>query len=167
MQALITGASGGIGSATARRLAEDAWTLALHACEHAEAARSLATELARSGESPPFVLEADLAERGGARVVADGLRKRWDSLDLLVLNAGRYDRERFEEISDESLDRTLELNLSGPFRLVRELLPLLRRSPSGRIVFVSSVLAFTGSKHGAHYAAAMAGVLGLARSLAL
>ena len=54
----------------------------------------------------------------------------------------------------------------GRLEMTRRLLPQLRRARSGRLVFVSSVLAFTGSTHGAHYAAAKAGIIGLARSLA-
>jgi 3-oxoacyl-[acyl-carrier protein] reductase len=166
MRGLITGASGGIGAATARRLARDGWDLALHAHQHVDDAHSLQRELGPGGRHS-FVLEADLSDRSSSRRALASIREHWDSLDLLVLNAGRYDRLPFSEISDDALDRCLEVNLTSAFRWTRELLPFLRRSPAGRIVFVSSILAFSGSRHGAHYAAAKAGLVGLSRSLAI
>ncbi len=165
VRALITGASGGIGSATARRLANDGWELALHAYRHPVAVRRLGEELRRSGRSV-WELSGDLADPASAVRARDELGARWDALDLLVLNAGEYDRRAFPGVTDELLARSLEVNLAGPFRWTRELLPLVQRSSRGRIVFVSTVLAFAGSRHGAHYAAAKAGLLGLARSLA-
>lgn len=166
MRGLVTGASGGIGAATARRLARDGWDLALHANAHGEVVAALSEEFERLHRES-FPLRSDLADRTSARRAAEEVRRRWDSLDLIVLNAGRYERSSFEEVTDASLDRCLEVNLASPFRWIRELLPLLRKSRAGRIVFVSSVLAFSGSRHGAHYAAAKAGLLGLSRSLAL
>ena len=77
-----------------------------------------------------------------------------------------YNRAPFLEITDDDLRACFQVNLVAPFALTRELLPMLRRSDSGRVVFVASVLAFTGSATGAHYAAAKAGLLGLSRSLA-
>jgi NAD(P)-dependent dehydrogenase (short-subunit alcohol dehydrogenase family) len=166
VRGLVTGASGGIGQAVARRLARDGWELALHAYRHPGAARSLAAELTAAG-APAFTLLGDLGEEGSAAAAAQALGARWDSIDLVVHNGGEYERRPFREISDEALARSLEVNLIGPFRWSRALLPLLERSSAGRMIFVSSILAFTGSRHGAHYAAAKAGLLGLARSLAL
>jgi 3-oxoacyl-[acyl-carrier protein] reductase len=166
MRGLITGASGGIGAATARRLARDGFDLALHARSDGQGIRRLAQDLEGIGRTS-FLVEADLADRTSAASALAAVRAHWDSLDLLVLNAGRYDRMSFSEISDEELDRSLEVNLASAFRWARTFLPMLRRSEAGRIIFVSSVLAFSGSRHGAHYASAKAGLLGLARSLAL
>ncbi len=166
MRGLITGASGGIGAATARRLAGAGWDLAVHAHTHPDRGRDLVEELRALGRES-FLVTADLADPRSAESVAEAVGTEWDSLDLLVLNAGSYDRKPFAEISDLELDRCLEVNLASGFRWTRALLPLLRRSPAGRIVLVSSILAFTGSRHGTHYAAAKAGMVGFARSLAL
>jgi 3-oxoacyl-[acyl-carrier protein] reductase len=166
MRALVTGASQGIGAATAERLARDGWEVALHGFHHAVELQTLAGRLG-GGRSGTFPVIADLAEPDAPAAIARQLRARWDSLDLLVHNAGVYPRSAFARITDEELETCLRVNLTGPFRLTRELLPLLSRSTSGRIVFVSSILAFTGSKHASHYATAKAGLLGLARSLAI
>ncbi len=166
MRALVTGASGGIGSATARRLARDGWEIALHANAHPRPAEALTEEI-RAGGGSAFLIAGDLADPASAPRAAAAIGARWDRLDLIVHNAGAYDRAAFGEIGDTDLDHELQVNLAGPFRWTRELLPLLRRSSAGRIVFVASILAFSGSRHGAHYAAAKAGIVGLARSLAL
>ena len=109
---------------------------------------------------------ADLAAPDGPSALAAGVAGPWESLDVLVHNAGVYDRIPFERLGPSDWESALALNVVGPARLTQLLLPRLRRAPSGRIVFVSSVLAFTGSRWGAQYSAAKAGVLGLARSLA-
>jgi 3-oxoacyl-[acyl-carrier protein] reductase len=89
------------------------------------------------------------------------------SLDALVLNAGVYPRRAYRDLTDDEFEACFRVNVFGPATLVRELLPLLERSPAGRIVFLSSILAFSGSHHGAHYASTKAAVVGLARSLSL
>jgi 3-oxoacyl-[acyl-carrier protein] reductase len=166
MRALVTGASQGIGAATAERLARDGWDVAVHGFHHARETEALARTLA-AGRGHGFPVVADLDAPDAPATIARLLRERWDTLDLLVNNAGEYRRLSFEGTADDELDRCLRVNLTSAFRLTRELLPLLRRSTNGRIVFVSSVLAFSGSKHGAGYAMAKAGLLGLARSLAV
>ncbi|MCI4322248.1 MAG: SDR family oxidoreductase [Thermoplasmata archaeon] len=165
MRALVTGGSRGIGAATAHALFSAGMDVAVHAHRH----RALAERVAAGGRSANregFVVMGDLSEVDGVRAVAEALRERWDSLDVLVLNAGTYDRIPFRSVTDAALQECFQLHVFAPFALTRELLPLLQRSPAGRVVFVSSVLAFAGSSHGAHYASAKSAVLGLARSLA-
>jgi len=165
VRALVTGASRGIGAATALRLADDRTAVAVHFHQHAADAEAVVHDVQRRG-AEAFSVGGDLGAPDGADGIAARIAERWDSLDILVHNAGVYPRRPFAAITDEEWAACLAVNLVGPARLTRALLPLLQKSTSGRIVFVSSVLAFTGSKHGAHYAAAKAGLLGLARSLA-
>lgn len=165
MRALITGASGGIGAATARALDAEGWELALHGHRHARELEALAAGLHQSG-GRPIVLRADLADPSAPAELARRVGESWESLDLLVLNAGRYERRRFEETTDDELARTFRVNALSAFSLTRELLPLLRRAPDGSIVVVSSVLAASGSSHGVHYAASKGALEGMARSLA-
>lgn len=165
MRILITGASRGIGAATARGLSGPGTDLLLHAHTHLSEARELAAELAAAG-TRSTVLAADLAREDEVDRLAAEVASGGPMLDAVVHNAGTYPRVSFESMSDAEFTECLAANLLGPARLTRRLLPLLRRASRGRIVFVSSVLAFTGSAHGAHYAAAKAGIVGLARSLA-
>jgi 3-oxoacyl-[acyl-carrier protein] reductase len=165
MRIAITGASQGIGAATAARLAGPGVELLLHYHRHRAEAEALAGRLAAAGAAA-WCFGADLASPSEVDRLAAALADRWTELDALVLNAGDYPRVPVREMTDEQFDQCLATNLTGPARLTRRLLPLLSRAPAARIVFVSSVLAFTGSTHGAHYAAAKAGLLGFARSLA-
>lgn len=161
----MTGAAVGIGRETARCLARDGYDVAVHYRSHRDEAEALVEELRRGGREA-WALHADFATPAGAHEVARALGDRWTSLDAVVHNAGSYPRARFGTLPDEEIATCLQVNLVAPTLLTRDLLPLLERSPSGRVIFVSSVLAFVGSRHGAHYAAAKAGLLGLARSLA-
>ena len=164
LRALVTGASRGIGRATARRLALGGAEVVLHGHEHLAEAEGLARDLTDAGH-PASVIGADLASEEGPHTLSTGVRARWPELDVLVHNAGVYPRQGFDQITDADWRRCLQVNLIAPAILTRELLPMLRRSPAGRVIFIASVLAWNGSQHGAHYAAAKAGLVGLARSL--
>ncbi len=161
----MTGASQGIGRATALRLARDGAEVALHFLQHGEAARAVHEEIQKAGRDS-FVLRGDLRDLSAIPRMAKEVRDHWDSLDVLVHNGGSYPRQSFEQTTDEDFLEMLRVHAVSPASLTRELLPLLRQSSSGRIIFVSSILAFDGSRRGAPYAAAKAAQLGLARSLA-
>ncbi|MCI4360818.1 MAG: SDR family oxidoreductase [Thermoplasmata archaeon] len=165
MRALVTGGSGGIGGATALRLARDGFDVGVHYHTHLPAAEAVSRGVHGHGKQATL-FRADLASPGGPAELASAVIDRWESVDVLVHNAGVYDRAPFDRLTPEDWQAALALNLTGPAQLTQMLLPSLRRSTGARIIFVSSVLAFTGSRWGAHYAAAKAGVLGLARSLA-
>ncbi len=165
VRVVITGASRGIGRATALRLAAPGQEFVLHYFQHGEEADAVRRKVVERGGSATL-LKADLSDRAESRRLGQDIADRWETIDALVLNAGAYPRAPFEQISDAAFEACFRLNVFGPALLVRDLLPLLRRSASGRVVFVSSVLAFTGSTHGAHYASAKAALLGLTRSLA-
>ena len=165
MRALVTGASGGIGRATAVRLARDGFEIGVHFHGHPVEAETTAREVGLVGRNA-WRCSADLASVEGPDQLASAVIDRWESLDVLVHNAGVYDRIAFDRLTRDDWTAALALNVVGPARLTQLLLPQLRRSPRGRIVFVSSVLASTGSRWGAQYAAAKAGMGGLARSLA-
>jgi 3-oxoacyl-[acyl-carrier protein] reductase len=165
VRALVTGASRGIGRATSLRLARDGFDLALHYRDHATEAQSVVDEVNAIGRNA-FQLRADLSDLGSVPGVAQEVESRWDSLDVLVHNGGTYPRIRFEDSTDAHFEDMLRMHVIGPASLTRRLLPLLRRSSAGRVVFVSSILAFDGSRRGSPYATAKAAQLGLARSLA-
>lgn len=165
MRALVTGASQGIGRATALRLARDGTDVAVHYRTHAADAENAVDEIRRMGRDS-FTVHADLGDLSSVPEVTREVRAHWDTLDVLVHNAGSYPRQSFPETSDSDFEEQLRIHAVGPASLTRHLLPLLQRSASGRIVFVSSILAFEGSRRGSPYATAKAAQLGLARSLA-
>ena len=165
MRALVTGASRGIGRATAVRLAEAGFDLLLHYRTHAEEARGVAEEVRRRGRSAEL-LRADLAKPDDVEALAAFALAPAGPLHVLVHNAGEYPRQNFAAATPEAVRELFQVHVLGPLELTRRLQPALARAAPGRVIFVSSVLAFQGARHGAPYASAKAALLGLSRSLA-
>jgi 3-oxoacyl-[acyl-carrier protein] reductase len=164
--ALVTGASGGIGSAVARRLADAGASLALAYARDATRADELARELAAGG-SRVITAGADLADPQYAEQLVDDVERELGPVDVLVANAGAGQRrERIEDVTDTDWDTHIAVNLTAPFVLSRRVAPGMRSRGFGRILFVSSVAAFTGGVVGPHYAASKAGLHGLTHWLA-
>ena len=135
--AIITGASSGIGAATARRLAQSHAGLVLHAGHSGEALEAVAEEVRRAGCDVATVL-ADLGDPAiGTRLVSTA-RNRFGRLDALVANAGFPILKALEEGGPEDLDRSFRGNVYSFFALAQAAAPLLRVSEAGRIVAVGS-----------------------------
>jgi short-subunit dehydrogenase len=160
--AVITGASSGIGEATAKRLARDGWRLLLVARRG-----DRLEELARSiGGAETLAL--DLTDDDAPARVREAVEGRLGGdLHLLVNNAGANWRAYFgdEDGGWANVERVLKLNLHAPIRLTEALLPLLRRSAPSSIVNVASVAARIPYPRGGQYAAAKAGLSGWTESL--
>jgi 3-oxoacyl-[acyl-carrier protein] reductase len=158
--ALVTGASGGIGDAIAGQLHAQGATVVL-----AGRRRDALTALAERLGERVRVAVAELAEPQAAGQLiaaaeADG------GLDVLVNNAGLTRDSLALRMKDEDWQTVLDVNLSAGFRLIRAALRGMMRRRWGRIVNVTSVVAFTGNPGQANYAAAKAGMLGMTKSLA-
>jgi short-subunit dehydrogenase len=160
--AVVTGASSGIGEATARRLAADGWRVLLVA-RRAERLEEIAAAL-----SDASVLALDVTDDDAPARVREAVEERFGGqLHLLVNNAGANWRANFgdEDGGWENVRRVLELNLHAPIRLTEALLPLLRASAPSSIVNVSSVASRIPYPRGGQYAAAKAGLSGWTESL--
>lgn len=163
--ALVTGASGGLGAAIARRLARDGVTVALHCHTGRPAAEKLAADLRAQGAACE-VFAADLAVPAAVQGLADDVMARFGRLDILVNNAGFLADATVSFMSDQQWEQSLAVNLSAPFRLIRAVAMAMARQRWGRIVNISSDAALMGSANRSNYAAAKAGLLGLTRSAA-
>lgn len=162
--ALVTGAGRGIGAAIARRLARDGHDVAIHFHTAAEGARRTAEKVVAEGRHAQ-VMQADLGDPEAAWGLAEATVARFDDLSVLVNNAGLYDRRHLADMTGEAWRRTMAVDLDAPALLTQALRVALAQN-GGSVVHVSSVAAVRGSSHGAHYAAAKAGLLGLARAQA-
>ena len=155
-RALLTGATGGLGQAIARALAERGATLVLSA-RKPEALRELAESLPGEHQAAP----ADLAEEGAAeRLAADA-----GQVDCLVANAGLPASGAIEGFSPEEVKRALRVNLEAPIMLARELVPGMRERGDGHLVFVSSLAGKTASPRSAIYSGTKFGLRGFALGL--
>jgi NAD(P)-dependent dehydrogenase (short-subunit alcohol dehydrogenase family) len=158
--ALITGGASGIGLACARRLGESGARVAIADCDASGLAR-----LRREFGSADLY-ESDVSDPNDARRVVLDLTRRRGRLDLLVLAAGICRDSVLWKMSDEAWSRVIDVDLSGAAHFLRAAAPFLRAQRSGRVVIVSSINGRRGKFGQANYAAAKAGLLGLARSAA-
>jgi len=160
----LTGASRGIGRATALALGRRGATLALVGRESSALAETR-RELAASGiTSATFY--ADLADADQTVAAAERVLSSLGTPAAVIHNAGIVDRAPIVDTSTASFTRQLAVNLTAPFLLTREWLPSMLARGSGRLVFVGSISATLGSPRAAAYAASKWGLVGFVKSLA-
>jgi 3-oxoacyl-[acyl-carrier protein] reductase len=162
---LVTGGSGGIGAALCRRLANEGAAVAVHYRDRAELAQEIAHDITRRG-GRAVAVPPDLLVPRAPDMLVDAVERELGPVDVLVANHGLAHRATFDEVDAGAWDETLAINLRAPFLLARRVLPGMRDRGWGRILFVSSVAAFSGGIVGPHYAASKAGLQGLTHHLA-
>jgi 3-oxoacyl-[acyl-carrier protein] reductase len=163
--ALVTGASGGIGGAVAVALARAGADLALSYSGHRDDAETVAATVSGLGRAATTV-QADLAAPGAARDLAERVTAVAGPVDVLVANAGVGAHLAWQDVDDETWERTFAVNVTAVWQLTRALLPGMVERGFGRILFVSSVAALNGGVVGPHYAASKAALHGLMHHLA-
>ncbi len=161
--ALVTGASSGIGEATARALAREGVRVALLARRAGRLGAVGAAIVDAGGEA--LELPGDVTDATVARTAVSRVLDRWSRLDILVNNAGRGLAAPFDATTPDDLRAILELNLVSVLALTQAALPVMRRQGSGHIVNVSSVVGRRGIPFRAAYAASKFALGGLTESL--
>jgi short-subunit dehydrogenase len=161
--ALVTGASSGIGAATARRLARDPGTQLVLVARREERL----AEMAASLPCPATWLAVDLTEEDAPARVLAHLEEHHDRLDLLVNNAGAAWRGTFGESGWANVQRHMELNFDAVVRLTEALLPLLRRSAPSAIVNVASTAGRVSRANSGAYSASKFALIGWTDALHL
>ncbi|APX88363.1 3-oxoacyl-[acyl-carrier-protein] reductase [Brevirhabdus pacifica] len=159
--ALITGASGGIGGSIARALHGAGATVALSGTREAPL-QELAQELGERAHVLPCNLSDAEAVEGLPKAAAAAM----GSVDVLVNNAGITRDNLFMRMSDEEWASVLEVNLTSTMRLCRGVMRGMMKARWGRIVNISSVVGATGNPGQANYAASKAGMVGMSKSIA-
>jgi 3-oxoacyl-[acyl-carrier protein] reductase len=163
--ALVTGASGGIGSACARALAAGGHRVAVGYGASAGAADKEREAIEQAGGTA-LAVHVDVSDTGVVDAAFAAVEDAWGPIEVLV-NAAGVNRDKLTiQLSDDDWHHTLDTDLTGPFNTVRRALRPMIRARFGRIVNVSSIVAATGSPGQANYAAAKAGLVGLSRSVA-
>lgn len=164
-RALVTGGSGGLGSAICIRLAAAGLHVIVHANQGLARAQALAAQLQASGGSAEAVA-FDVTDRQACASALEQLLER-GPIQVLVNNAGIHDDAVFAGMDGAQWDRVLDVSLNGFFNVTQPLtLPMLR-TRWGRIINVSSVTAVAGNRGQVNYAAAKGGLHAASRSLAL
>lgn len=163
--AVVTGASSGIGAATARALAGEGYRVALVA-RRRERLDALAEEIERGG-GVALACPADVTDPDAARAAVARTLEAWGRIDALVNNAGRGLAATLETTTEDDLRGLLELNLVSVLTLTRAVLPGMLARRSGHIVNVGSVAGRRGFPLRSAYAATKFGLTGLTESLRL
>ncbi|MEU9315784.1 SDR family oxidoreductase [Streptomyces sp. NPDC048295] len=163
--ALVTGATGGLGLAIARRLAADGANVALAHFNDDQAAAELTAHITDSGGTA-VPLGADLRDTESVRALCHRARDALGPIDILVSNAGAYPRRPWPETTPTRWDEALATNLTSHYLLAHELTPTMMAAGWGRIITIGSVLATAGRHNLSGYISAKAGLEGLTRALA-
>ncbi len=160
---IVTGASRGIGRTISIKLAREGYRVLVNYNVSSKHAKETVKEIRNfGGEAVKYRVDVSSYEETVKMV--NFFHEEYGEIYGLVLNAGIYIRKNIKEMGIEEWDKTLKVNLYGSLYPVKAALPYM---DEGAIVFISSQLAFKGSKSSVAYGASKAGVLGLMRSLAV
>lgn len=150
---LVTGGNRGIGLAIARAFA-------------AAGDRVAVTHRGRGAPEGLFGVSCDVTSEEQVDAAFGAVEAELGPVEVLVSNAGIADDTLLMRMSEQTFTRVIDANLAGAYRVAKRATPAMLRARSGRMIFVSSVVAFVGAPGQANYAASKAGLVGLARAIA-
>jgi NAD(P)-dependent dehydrogenase (short-subunit alcohol dehydrogenase family) len=163
--AVITGAASGIGAATARLFAREGAKVALADRNH-----QLLDEVTRSiaGDGGEVIsVGVDVGNEASIQRMVEHTVEEYGELHVMYANAGISGRFDLESVTCEEFDRVMQVNLRGPFFCAKYAVPKIASSGGGSVIFTASELALVGSPGASVYSASKAGLIGMARGLAL
>jgi 3-oxoacyl-[acyl-carrier protein] reductase len=150
---LVTGGNRGIGLAIAQKFA-------------AAGDRVAITHRGSGAAAGLFGVQCDITDSAAVDAAFTAVEAEQGPVEVLVANAGITDDTLLMRMSEDSFIRVLDANLTGAYRVAKRATPGMLKARRGRMIFISSVVAFVGSPGQANYAASKAGLVGLARSIA-
>lgn len=163
--AIVTGASRGVGRATALRLAEGGANVVvnyLKAEEHADEV----VELCKRKGVDAIAVQADVSEFAGARKLSEAALEKFGRIDMLVLNAGIWEGAPIEEMTEETWNKVMNTNLKSAWAMTKCSVPALRKNDGASIVLVSSTAGQRGEANYTNYAASKGGQISFTKGLA-
>jgi 3-oxoacyl-[acyl-carrier protein] reductase len=163
--ALVTGASRGLGRATALLLAQAGADAVVHYVRNRKAADAVAGQCRKLGVRA-MAVQADMASSPQVSRMFAKVRKQMKRLDIMVCNAGIWKEAAIDRMADRELAEMLNVNVTGVFACCREAARIMKRQKSGRIILVSSTAGQRGEAFHSHYAASKGAVISLTKSLA-
>jgi 3-oxoacyl-[acyl-carrier protein] reductase len=164
--ALVTGASRGIGAATARALADEGWSVAVNYSRDRDGAESIAGSIEEAGGTA-LAVGADVADAAATDEMLAEATDKLGPVLVLVNNAGITADNLSMRLSDEDWSRVLDVNLTAAFRLTRAAIGPMMRQRFGRVINVSSVVGLRANPGQANYAASKAGLIAFTRTVAV
>jgi 3-oxoacyl-[acyl-carrier protein] reductase len=164
---LVTGASRGIGRATALAFAREGSSVAVNYLEKKDRAEEVVSQIKKISQKT-LAIQADVAKYPEFKAMVNRVIQEFGRLDVLVNNAGIIiqTNQDFQKIDDEIFDRTMAVNLKGAFNGIKLVSPLMKQQGQGRIINLASVFGQLGAAGVAAYTMAKAGVENLTKSFA-
>ena len=157
---LITGASRGIGAATAEIFADNGYNVIINYNKNHERAKQIASKTGGN------LIQADVSDIAQTEKMIDSIISEYGKIDVLVNNAGISVTGTFDSISDEDARRLFDVNIFGTFNCTKLVLPHMLRRKYGKIINVSSMWGQVGASCEVHYSASKSAVIGFTKALA-
>lgn len=163
--AVVTGASRGIGAATAVALAEAGFAVAVLYRTNRMLAETCVQKIRENGGTA-HAYAVDVTDSAAVKIVTAQIEKDLGAVSVLVNNAGISEQKLFTDITDSDWEQMLAVHLNGAFYMTRALVPAMVHRKYGRIINIASMWGETGGSCEVHYSAAKAGLIGLTKALA-
>ncbi|WP_415875165.1 3-oxoacyl-[acyl-carrier-protein] reductase [Clostridium sp.] len=163
--AIVTGASRGIGRAIAIKLAELGANVVLNYRSNLNSVQEVVKKVEEKGVKA-LAIKGDVSSFDDAKRIVDEAIENFGSIDILVNNAGITKDTLLMRMKEEDFDKVIEVNLKGVFNCTKHVVPVMLKQRSGRIINISSVVGLSGNAGQANYAAAKAGIIGFTKSIA-
>lgn len=162
---LITGASMGIGKATAITLARCGMNVILNYCNHQKEAEETANQINKNGLQA-VAIQADVSNNIQVINMVNQAYEIFGSIDALVNNAGIAQQKLFTDISEKEWDEMFAINVKGAYNCCQAVLPNMIHNKSGKIINMSSIWGLVGASCEVHYSATKAAIIGFTKALA-
>ncbi|WP_324254190.1 MULTISPECIES: 3-oxoacyl-[acyl-carrier-protein] reductase [Clostridium] len=163
--AIVTGASRGIGKAIAIKLADLGANVVLNYRSNINSVNEVVKEIESKGVKV-VAIQGDISKFEDAKKIVDEAMEKLGSIDILVNNAGITKDTLLMRMKEEEFDNVIEVNLKGVFNCTKHVVPIMMKQRSGKIINISSVVGLSGNAGQSNYAAAKAGIIGFTKSVA-
>jgi 3-oxoacyl-[acyl-carrier protein] reductase len=163
---LVTGGSRGIGAAVAKGFAKSGAKIAITYRSDKRSASECANEIRKLG-SECLIVKSRVEKANEVRRTVRTVVKKFGRIDVLVNNAGIWKTGEIGKMTEEQWDETIDINLKGTFLYCNEVVPLMKKQKSGKIINISSTAGQRGELFHSHYAASKGGVIAFTKSIAV
>lgn len=162
---LVTGASGGIGSAIATRFAREGYRVAIHYNHHREKAEQLVQEL-RNQNPLVIAVQADISNEQQVKNMMEEVTQQLGGIDILINNAGFAQQKLFTDITSDEWKKMFDVHVNGAFYCIQAVLPWMIHNKKGKIINISSMWGTSGASCEVAYSASKSGINGFTKALA-
>ncbi len=164
--AFITGATRGIGKEIAIKLAKEGYNVAINYRTMNEEVEKLKTEIEQNFDIKCALVQGDVSKFEDAEKMVKEVIETLGKIDVLVNNAGITKDGLLMRMAKEDFESVIDINLVGTFNVTRNVIPLMIKQKSGRVINISSVVGVAGNAGQTNYSASKAGIIGFTKSLA-